>query len=72
MSIQVDTRHRLMLPDGTMQALDWSPHVTEGTLFNSAEIGLADEPAGKFVVTWIEERRVDGGPLDRIYHVKPF
>lgn len=72
MSVIMSHVHRLVLPDGTVQELEWSPEVREGDLIASAEAGIADEPAGKFVVTWIEDRRPDQGPVERYYHLERF
>lgn len=72
MSVIFSHVHRLVLPDGTVQALAWSPEVGEGDLVSSAVAGIADEPAGKFVVTWIEDRQRDGGPVARYYHLEKF
>ena len=72
MSVIMSHRHLLALPDGTIQELEWSPEVRAGDLIASAEAGIADEPAGKLVVTWVEDRRPDAGPVERYYHLDWF
>jgi hypothetical protein len=72
MSQIMSHRHRLVLPDGTVQELEWSPEVGEGDLIAPAEAGVSDEPVGKLFVKWIEDRQVDAGPIDRYYHLEWF
>ncbi len=72
MSVIFSHVHRLVLPDGTVQELEWPPEVGEGDLIASTGAGITNEPTGKFVVKWIEDRRPDAGPVERYYHLEWF
>lgn len=72
MSVMFNYVHRFVFPDGTVQDLEQSPGVGEGELVPSAQVMISNEPIGKFVVTFIEDRPQALGPIQRYYHLDKF
>lgn len=72
MTMLMKYRYQLVFPDGLIQDLETGLKEGQGDLLSSEQLGISEEPAGKWVIKRVEE--IDPGDYPHVisYYLERF